>query len=212
MDLTTRKYLITNEVLNAVTHGIGAILSIVALVFLLFKAETHTQIATYAVYGGSMILLFLFSTLFHSLFFTRAQKVFQVFDHCSIFLMIAGTYTTFCVLAIDGIKGDILLGLIWGAAIVGIIYKAVTLHKKDHVSKVSTILYNIMGWSCIIAIPDMYATLGMKGFILLVLGGIAYSVGSIFYSLKKVPFMHVVWHLFVMLGAALMYFTIYFFT
>lgn len=205
----SRKYQITNEVLNAVTHGVGVVLSIVGFVFLLRKAETGLDYVSFTIYGISLLLLFLASTLYHSLIFTKAKKVFQVFDHCSIYLLIAGTYTPYCLLYIKGTIGIVLLSIIWLAAIVGIVYKSLTLSKVKSVSKLSTILYNVMGWGVVIALPSLYQNVGLKGLLLLVGGGVAYTVGSVFYSMKNKRFMHVVWHLFVMLGALLMFFSIY---
>ena len=211
----TRRYLILNEVLNAVTHGIGFGLSIAGLVILLIKGarlDSPIHIISYAIYGSMMILLFLFSTLFHSLMFTRAKKVFQVFDHTSIFLLIAGSYTPFCLLSIQGWLGWTLFILIWLLAISGIVYKSLTLHKKETVSKISTLIYIIMGWLCVIAFKPLIASLGFWGTFLLTSGGVSYTVGALFYSIKSVRFMHVVWHLFVMLGAGLMYFSVLWFT
>ncbi|MFS0943663.1 hemolysin III family channel protein [Enterococcus sp. DIV0182] len=211
----SRSYLIVNEVFNAITHGIGAGLSIAGLVILLVKgAHLHSplHVVTYAVYGSMMILLFLTSTLFHSLIFTKAKGVFQVFDHSSIFLLIAGSYTPFCLLSVKGWLGWTLFGLIWVFAIAGIVYKSLTLHKKETVSKVSTFIYIVMGWLCLIAAVPLYHSLGLVGISLMVLGGLSYTVGAFFYSLKSVRFMHVVWHLFVMLGAGFMYFSVLFFT
>lgn len=205
----SRKYLITNEVLNAVTHGIGVVLSIVGFVFLLKKADNGLHYVSFIIYGVSLLLLFLASTLYHSLIFTKGKKVFQVFDHCSIYLLIAGTYTPYCLLYIKGTIGIVLLSVIWLAAIVGIVYKSLTLSKVKSVSKLSTIIYNVMGWAVVIALPSLYHSVGLKGLLLLVGGGVAYTVGSVFYSMKNRRYMHVVWHLFVMLGAMLMFFSIY---
>ncbi|MEG1504578.1 PAQR family membrane homeostasis protein TrhA (plasmid) [Enterococcus sp. 22-H-5-01] len=205
----SRKYLITNEVLNAVTHGVGALLSIAGIVLLLQKADSPLHYISFVIYGVSLLMLFLASTLYHSLIFTKANKVFQVFDHCSIYLLIAGTYTPYCLLYIQGVIGIVLLSVIWLSAIAGIIYKCLTLMKQTSVSKVSTILYNVMGWGVAIALPVLYKSVGLKSLLLLLFGGIAYSVGSIFYSMKDRRFMHVVWHLFVMLGALLMFLSIY---
>lgn len=211
----TKKYLIVNEVLNAVTHGIACTLSIAGLVVLLLKATStgsSLRVVAYTLYGSMLILLFLSSTLFHSLIFTRAKKVFQVFDHSSIFLLIAGSYTPFCLLCIRGWLGWTMLALIWILAICGVVYKALTLHKKETVSKVSTFIYIAMGWLCVIAAKPLYESLGPEGITLLVAGGLAYTIGAAFYSLKRVRFMHVVWHLFVMLGAGFMYFSILLYT
>jgi hemolysin III len=211
----SKKYLIINEVLNAVTHGIAAGLSIAGLVLLLIKgARLHSSIhvVSYSIYGATLILLFLISTLFHSLIFTKAKKVFQVFDHSSIFLLIAGSYTPYCLLSIRGWLGWTLFGLIWAFAIAGVIYKALTLHKQETVKHVSTVIYIVMGWLCLVAARPLYESLGTTGIALLVAGGVSYTLGAAFYTIKSVRFMHVVWHLFVMLGAGFMYFSILFYT
>ncbi|MHC5374572.1 PAQR family membrane homeostasis protein TrhA [Enterococcus sp. LJL120] len=211
----TRNYWILNEVLNAVTHGIGFGLSVAGLVLLIIKGvglDSPIRVVSYTIYGSMMILLFLASTLFHSLIFTRAKKVFQVFDHSSIFLLIAGSYTPYCLVSIQGWLGWTLFGLIWTFAIIGVVFKAVTLHRTKSVSKASTIIYIIMGWLCLIAAKPLYDSLGVAGISLLVAGGLSYTIGAAFYSLKNVRFMHVVWHLFVMLGAGFMYFSVLFYT
>ena len=205
----SRKYQIINEVLNAVTHGIAALLSLFCFNLLMDRAHTTLDYVAFAIYGSSLFLLFFSSTLFHSLIFTKAKKVFQVFDHCSIYLLIAGTYTPFCLLVVQGMAGLILLSVIWTTAVIGIIYKSLRLTKTNKVSKVSTIIYNVMGWAVVIALPSLYQSVGLKGLLLLVGGGVAYTVGSVFYSMKNRRYMHVVWHLFVMLGAMLMFFSIY---
>lgn len=211
----SKRYIILNEVLNAVTHGIGAGLSIAGLVLLLVKGArlgSAVHIVSYAIYGATLILLFLSSTLFHSLIFTKAKKVFQVFDHSTIFLLIAGSYTPFCLLSIRGWLGWLLFILIWSMAISGVVYKSLTLHKQEKVKHISTVIYIIMGWLCVIAAKPLYMSLGFAGTALLVAGGVSYTLGAAFYSIKNVRFMHVVWHLFVMLGAALMYFSVLFYT
>lgn len=208
----SKKYLILNEVLNAVTHGIGAALSVAGLVILLIKGAklgSATHIVSYAIYGATLILLFLASTLFHSLIFTKAKKVFQVFDHSSIYLLIAGSYTPFCLLTIKGWLGWTLFIVIWLMALLGVIYKSIWLAKKGNSA---VIIYIIMGWLCLAAFKPLYIGLGPIGTSLLALGGVSYTVGAIFYSMKNVKFMHVVWHLFVMLGAGLMYFSILLYT
>lgn len=212
---TNRRYLIINEVLNAVTHGIGAGLSIAGLVILLIKGARlgdPMQIVAYAIYGSTMILLFLFSTLFHSLIFTKAKKVFQVFDHSSIFLLIAGSYTPYCFISLRGWVGWTLFGFIWTLAIGGVVYKSLTLHRKTEVDHISTVIYVVMGWLCVLTFYPLTRALGFWGTFLLASGGVAYTVGAVFYSFKNIKYMHVVWHLFVMLGAGLIFFSILFYT
>lgn len=209
------RYGITNEVLNAVTHGIGVILSIIGLCLLIIKGvQLHSpiHIVSYSIYGTTMLLLFLCSTLFHSFIFTRAKKVFQIFDHDSIYLLIAGSYTPFCLLSIRGWLGWGLCIVIWLLAIVGIVYKSMTLSRTTKISNVSTIIYIIMGWLCLIAIVPLYNALSPIGFWLLVSGGVSYTVGAFFYSMAKIKYMHVVWHFFVLLGALFMYLSVLWYT
>lgn len=211
----SKRYIILNEVLNAVTHGIGAGLSIAGMVILIVKGArlgSPIHVVSYTIYGAMMVLLFLTSTLFHSLIFTKAKKVFQVFDHSSIFLLIAGSYTPYCLLVVKGWLGWTLFGIIWFMTLLGIVQKSVFLHKKNHVSKISTVIYVIMGWLCVVAAPELYHGLGLGGLILLISGGLSYTIGAIFYSMKHIRYMHVVWHLFVMLGAGFMYFSVLFYT
>lgn len=207
--LESKAYKIVNEVFNAITHGIGVILAIIGLIFLLIKSSSAVSTTAYALYGSTLILLFLCSTLFHSLIFTKAKKVFQVFDHSSIYLLIAGTYTPYCLISLKGWVGWTLLITIWALAILGVVYKSVFLPRLTKIPKISTIIYIIMGWLCILTIKPLLDSLGFNGFILLLIGGLCYTLGAFFYSLEKVPFMHVVWHLFVMAGATFMYFSIY---
>lgn len=206
--ISKKRTKIINEVLNAVTHGIGTILSVVALVFLIMKgiqSENGVHFAAYLIYGISMILLFLSSTLYHSFSFTRFQKIFRYIDHAAIYLLIAGTYTPFCLIALEGRQGQILFFSVWGIALVGVILKIFFVGKFNHIS---TLLYLAMGWLAIFLIRPLYAFLGTNALWLLILGGLFYSLGTIFYANKKWGFMHVIWHLFVLAGAAFHYFTI----
>lgn len=207
----SKKYLILNEIFNALTHGIGLGLSIAGLVILLLKGSnngTTLAIVSYAIYGSTLILLYFCSTLYHSLAFTRAKKIFKTFDHMSIFLLIAGTYTPYTLIAIGGTLGWILFGIVWSIAFIGVIYKAFWI---NHLQKYSTWLYIMMGWICVFALKPIYLGLGFNGFLLLFLGGLSFTVGAIFYSLRNVKFMHVVWHLFVLAGTIFMYFSILFY-
>ncbi|GKT03893.1 PAQR family membrane homeostasis protein TrhA [Furfurilactobacillus entadae] len=204
----SRTYTIVNEVFNAITHGIGFGLAVAGLVILIVQAVhsgSALRVVTFSIYGSILILFYLSSTLFHALVFTRAKHVFQVFDHSAIYLLIAGTYTPYCLLVIQGGRGWTILGVIWAMAIVGIVYKSIWLGRFNIVS---TVIYVIMGWMCLFAFPQLYHGLGMTGFWLLVWGGIAFTVGAVIYSFRQVPFGHVIWHLFVMLGSILMYFSV----
>lgn len=207
----TKKYLILNEVLNAITHGIGVLLSIAGLVLLLMKGSqsgSTIELASYIVYGTSLILLYLCSTLYHSLSFTRVRKLFKIFDHSSIYVLIAGTYTPYYLVTIGGTLGWIMFGIVWIIALSGIIFKSVAVEKFPNVS---TLVYIGMGLLCVFTFKPLYEGLGRNGLYLLIAGGAAYIIGTIFYSLRSVKYMHVVWHLFVLLGTGLMFLSILFY-
>lgn len=207
----SKAYQIVNEVFNAITHGFATILAIVGLVLLLqkgFESGSTLEIIAFAIYGTMLVLLFLFSTLAHSLHFTRATKVFQVFDHSGIFLLIAGTYTPYCLIVLNDWVGWTILFVIWVCAILGIVFTAIYLPKRNSVPRFSTFLYIAMGWMILFAIVPLYQQLDPVGFWLLAIGGVIYSVGAIFYRFSF-PFSHVYWHLFVLAAATVMWFSIY---
>lgn len=207
----SKKYNILDNVFSAITHGIGFGLAVVGLVILIVKATqtgSALRVITFTIYGVCLILLYLFSTLYHSLIFTRARNVFQIFDHSSIFLLIAGSYTPYSLVAIGGAWGWTLFGLIWGSTIIGIVYYI--FNRGKHVI-FDTILYVVMGWLIILSAKYLYIRLSPTGFWLLVLGGVAYTVGALLYTMKSVPFIHVIWHMFVLLGSILMYFSVLFY-
>lgn len=194
--------------MNAVTHGIGVGLSIAGLVLLVIRGIQlggAMRITAYSLYGALLVIFYLASTLFHSLVFTRASHLFQIFDHCAIYLLIAGTYTPYCLVVIKGALGWTIFGVIWAMAILGVIYKSLWLGKYQ---KLSTIIYVVMGWFCILGFKPLYNGLGIHGFMLLVLGGVAFTLGAVIYSFKGIKFGHVIWHLFVLLGTILMYFSV----
>ena len=198
------------EVMNAISHGIGALLSIAGLVFLIIMAVHRggaMRVVTFTIMGSVMVLFYLTSTLFHSLVYTRAKPIFQRFDHCMIYVLIAASYTPFCLVAISGWLGWTLFGIEWGMAILGIIYKSIWL---KHKSNLSTIIYVIMGWLCVFAFGPLWHHLGTTGFALLFAGGLTYTIGAIIYSFPRRT-AHLVWHFFVLIGSALIYFTVLFF-
>lgn len=205
-------YKIFNEFLNCVTHGFGLILSILGLLALCNKAENlHSNIhyIAYLIFGISQILLFLSSTIYHSLTFTKLKKTFQIIDHSSIYILIAGSYTPYCLLAIRGTLGWFLFSLIWMCAFTGIIYKNVTMVRDKKIPKNSMVTYILMGAFAILIIYPLYQTIGNTGLFLLAFGGLLYFVGTYFYKSKKIRFSHPIWHVFVMLGATYIYFSIF---
>lgn len=204
----TKKYLIVNEVLNAVTHGIGVGLSVAGLIVLILKgvqSGSTLELVSYCIFGASLILLYLCSTLYHSLIFTPARKLFKIFDHSSIYILIAGSYTPLCLITVGGTKGWALFYTVWLIAFLGVIYKSIWVEKFKNIS---TLLYIGMGWLCLVAIKELYIGLGTSGFSLLLAGGLSFTIGAAFYSMRSVKFMHVLWHLFVMAGTAFIYFTV----
>lgn len=207
-DNRSKTYNIVDNVLSAVTHGIGFGLSVAGLVILIVVAAhsgNAMKIVCFTLYGSSLVLLYLFSTLYHSLVFTRAKRVFQIFDHSSIFILIAGSYTPYTLVAIGGAKGWVLWGIIIALSVFGILFY---IFNPGKYVALNTVIYVLMGWMVIFASADLYPVLGPKGFWLLVGGGVAYTIGAILYSMRRIPYIHVIWHLFVMLGSILMYFSI----
>lgn len=211
-----RQYTKGEEIFNGVTHavggGLGLIFMIVGIVFAALYNDGYA-IVSMVIYGLCMILLYTMSTIYHFLRPNRAKKVFRVFDHCSIFLLIAGTYTPFCLVALrnSGAWGWTLFGVIWLFAVIGIALNATSMNHKM-VKIFSMIAYLAMGWSAIIAIVPLLNVLPMTGFWLLVGGGMAYTVGAVFYLFgKKKKYIHSVWHLFVLAGTILHFFAILFY-
>lgn len=198
------------EISNATSHGIAALLSVAGVVLLIIRSTDVWQTVAFSVYGACLILLFLFSTLFHALNFTGARQTFQVFDYAAIFLLIAGTYTPYLLINLHGSLGWIYFGIIWGCALLGITFTSIWLPIKRRPSWVSLFFFIVMGWVILLAIWPLYHSFSdhLMGFWLLLSGGLAYTVGAFVYS-QKFPYAHLVWHLFVMLGAGLMWWSIY---
>ena len=168
------------EIINAITHGIGAGLSIAALVILIvFSALKGTvwHVVSFSIYGATLVILYLESTLYHSITNGKVKKLFRKFDHMSIFLLIAGTYTPFCLTILRGKLGWTIFGIVWGCTVLGVILKAFYTGKKE---LVSTILYIVMGWLIIIAIKPLYLSMTFKGFMFLLIGGVLYTAGTYF--------------------------------
>lgn len=202
------QYSFHEELANAITHGIGILFSISGLGVLTAFASifgTAWHIVSCAIYSGTMILMYTASTLYHSIPSPRAKSLFRTLDHASIFLMIAGTYTPFTLVSLHGPWGWSLFGVIWGLAAAGIICEFFLL-KKYRLLAVA--IYIAMGWSVIVAIKPLLAAIPTPGIWLLVAGGLFYSLGAIFYIVKKVPFNHAIWHGFVLAGTICHFFAI----
>ncbi|MDQ2656390.1 MAG: hemolysin III family protein [Bacteroidota bacterium] len=198
------KPVLGEEIANAVTHGVGALLAIAGLVVLIVFSDGG-NLFSLVIYGVTLILLYFASTLYHSLVFTRARNLFRKFDHMAIFLLIAGTYTPFCLTALDGWVRWTLLGVIWTFAIVGIVMKAFFTGKYEWVS---ITMYILMGWMVVPVIKPIYDALSFQSFMLLVLGGVAYTIGTFFYMNRRISYGHSIWHLWVLAGSILHFFSV----
>ncbi|SFC77887.1 hemolysin III [Bacillus sp. OV322] len=204
----THVYTKKEELVNAITHGIGAMLSIAALVFLIiYSAEEGKpwHLAASIIYGISMLVLYMASTLVHSFPPGRAKDLLEIFDHSAIYFFIAGTYTPFMIICVNGVLGWTLLGIVWGIAAGGVIFKAFFVKKFLFLS---TLLYLVMGWMIVAAWSPLSAALPPNGMYLLIFGGLMYTAGAIFYVWRGFPFHHAVWHLFVLGGSAAHFFAV----
>jgi hemolysin III len=205
-----RRQTLGEEITNAVLHGVGFGLAVAALTVLVVFANKYGNVwhvVGFAIYGATLVLLYLSSTLYHSLPEGKAKRVFRIFDHSSIFLLIAGTYTPITLIKLRGGLGWTIFGMVWGIAILGIISKVFWINKF---SILSTILYLVMGWLVVVALKPLLAALNRTSTVFLVTGGLLYTVGTIFYSWKKIKYTHAIWHLFVLAGSVCHFFTVLF--
>ncbi|SFF11584.1 PAQR family membrane homeostasis protein TrhA [Thermoflexibacter ruber] len=201
------------ELANALTHGLGAVLSIVGLIVLLIDAiskHDNKLFVSFLIYGVGISFLFTASTLYHSLHRPKIKKIMQILDHVGIYLMIAGTYTPFAMVSLQKSWGDLLLILIWAMAGAGIIFK---LFFTGRFKKLSTFIYLAMGWLAIFALKPMLQYIHFNGMILILAGGLCFSIGVFFYLRDtKYIYNHAIWHLFVLAGGACHYFAVLFYT
>lgn len=197
------------EIANAITHGIGAILAIVGAISLIivssFSRDSY-KIVSFTIYGLSLIIMYLGSTLYHSIPNKKAKKVFRIIDHSSIYLLISGSYTPFMLTILRSSNAAIVILItIWILTLIGIVCKSIWLDKFE---KLSTFIYIFMGWAVIFIIKDAIRLIPTKSLILLASGGLSYTFGCIFFAKDKWPYNHAIWHLFVMAGSILQYFSI----
>ena len=206
------QYTVGEEIANAVTHGVAALLSIAGLAVLVAFAVLYSGspkvVAAVSIFGASMVFLYTASTLYHSIPNPRAKKVLQYLDHSMIYVLIAGSYTPFCLITLQGYTGIALLCAVWLIAIAGISLQAVLLHKADWIN---CLLYLSMGWLAVFVIDPLVSTLDSTGLALLVAGGLAYTVGVVFYIFERIPFSHAIWHTFVFAGTTLQFFSVLFY-
>ncbi len=194
-------YSFREELLNSITHGTGILLSIGALVLLIVFSSLYgsaRHIVSCTIFGVTLILLYTASTLYHSFQKPRVKRFLKIFDHSCIYLLIAGTYTPFLLVTLSGALGWMMFGVIWFLAFSGIVLKIFFVHRFKIIS---TIAYVLMGWIIIFAIKPLLDSLPSGGIVWLVAGGLAYTLGVVFYVWKKLPFNHAIWHLFVLGGS-----------
>lgn len=196
------------EIVNAITHGVGAALAIAALVILIVFSALYGNawhIVSFSVFGTTLLILYLSSTLYHSLTHSGAKYLFRKFDHISIFLLIAGTYTPFCLVVLKGWIGWTLFGIVWTGAITGIVFKAISVGKLE---LLSTLMYILIGWAALLAIKPLYNSTSFYTFSLLISGGLFYTAGTFFFIKDKRTYFHSIWHLFVLAGSTLHFFSV----
>lgn len=191
------------ELANSLTHGVGALLAIGGLAWLVtlaaIRGDTWHVVAC-SVYGAAMVVLYTASTLYHAIPSPRVKRALRVFDHASIYLLIAGTYTPFTLVSLRGPWGWSLFGTVWGLAVAGIV---LALAFPGRLRALSLVLYVAMGWVVVVAVKPLLAALPTGGLVLLLLGGLAYTGGLAFYAWRRLPYGHAVWHLFVLAGTVL---------
>lgn len=197
---------------NAITHGLGVVLGVVGLILLLIRAFDYQAdmltVVSMAVYGSSIILLFLASTLYHSITTEKTKRLLKTLDHCAIYLLIAGSYTPFLLVGLRTPLAMGLMAVIWGIALVGIIMKIAFVYRFK---RLSLFIYLAMGWLSLIVVYQLAVNIDIGGLVLLAVGGVIYSLGVIFYVAKRIPYNHAIWHLFVLAGCACHFFAIYLF-
>ncbi|SFL77544.1 PAQR family membrane homeostasis protein TrhA [Pelosinus propionicus] len=199
------------EVMNAVTHGIGTLLAVAGLVLLTVLAYLHGDIwhiVSFSIYGTTLVLLYLASTLYHSFTNEKIKRIFKILDHSAIYLLIAGTYTPFTLVPLHGVLGWTVFGVVWGLAMIGIVLK---IFFAGRFNIISTLCYLGMGWFIVFAIKPLIETVPALGMTWLLVGGLFYTLGSIFYLWKKIPYNHAIWHLFVLAGSISHFIAVFFY-
>lgn len=193
------------ELANSVTHGLGLLLSIAGLAVLVVVAAlkgTALHVVTCSIYGATLVLLYASSTVYHGVHAPRAKRILRIIDHAAIFLLIAGTYTPFTLVTLRGTLGWTLFGVVWGLAVMGVVFKVFFV---DRVPVVSTLIYLAMGWLVVVAWKPVVELLPGGGLVLLIAGGAAYTAGVVFFAAHRLRFHHAIWHVFVLAGSTCHY-------
>jgi len=207
----TKDYSPLEEKINIISHAIGFSLSIVALVILVTHATLHGDvwsIVSFSIFGSSLIILYAASTFYHSAKKSELRNRLNIIDHASIYVLIAGTYTPFTLVTLNGAIGWVIFGISWGLALTGIILKLFFTGKYN---LMSTIMYVLMGWIIVFAIKPLINNLPLEGFLWLFAGGISYTIGAIIYGIKKIKFNHAIFHMFVLMGSFCHFMSVYFY-
>lgn len=199
------------EVANSITHGLGILLGIAALVLMVVNASEYGSalgIVSGSIFGASLIIAYVSSSIYHAILYPPIKQIFKVLDHSCIFLLIAGTYTPFCLVTLHGALGWTMFGIVWGLAAMGILLKIFFI---DDFETLSTIIYIVMGWIAVTVVVQLLHDMPLMGNIWLLAGGLAYTFGVIFFVLERIPFFHTVWHMFVLAGSVCHFFAIFFY-
>ena len=203
-------YTVGEEIANSITHGVGAALSVAGLTLLVVLAAIYGdvwRVVSFSIYGSSLVLLYLASTLYHSIQQPKVKRILRIFDHSAIYLLIAGTYTPFTLVSMRGAWGWTLFGVVWGLALLGIAFKTIFIGRYE---KLATAAYVLMGWLVVFAFKEMLVMIPPGGIIWMVVGGVVYTLGVLFYAWEKLPYNHAIWHLFVLGGSICHFFAILF--
>jgi hemolysin III len=206
--LQQQQYSIAEEITHSITHGTGLLLAIAGLAVLTSFASLYGDawhIVSCSIYGATLIFMYMSSTLYHGIPIPAAKKVLKFIDHSAIYLLIAGTYTPFTLVSLRGTWGWALFGTVWGLALLGLILQATPLRRNG---KLRVALYIIMGWVIVVAAQPLASSISVGGLSLLLLGGLAYTIGVVFFAWESLHFNHAIWHLFVLAGSALHFFAI----
>ena len=208
MNKTPKRYTLGEEIFNSVSHGAGSLLSIAGTIILIIFSAIYANtwaVVSSCIYGASLIILYTMSTLYHAITNEKAKKFFRIMDHNTIFFLIAGTYTPLTLFCLNGWLGWTLFGIVWGAAIIGIVLNSIDL---ERFRRPSVVCYILMGWVIILAIKPLMESIPQISLIFLLTGGVFYTVGVIFYAIKKIKYFHSIWHLFTIVGSIFHYFSI----